>query len=195
MKIDTNQVYVKHLYYMVIVSIVLIGAINWGASAVGFNFVEILSNGLNSMFKSQIPFDKIIYVIVGLSGIFLAARFHTWLPFLGRTVLPGQLLELKTPENTNKVVTIQTEPNIKIVYWAALPKKNSSDPTPDVVMAYGDFSNSGVIMSDENGNASFPILVGSDYIVPSGKKIKRHIHYRELNLPYGMMGEVRTVYY
>ena len=88
-------------------------------------------------------------------------------------------------------VTIKTVPNVKIAYWAALPKGNN----PDVITAYDDYSNSGVVMSDSNGIAVLPILAGSSYIIPSGRKLDRHIHYRVFNKYYGMMDKLNTKYY
>jgi hypothetical protein len=50
-------------------------------------------------------------------------------------------------------------------------------------------------MSDNNGVSILSVKLVTDYIVPSNKLIKKHVHYRELDLEYGMMGEVQTVFY
>jgi uncharacterized membrane protein YuzA (DUF378 family) len=176
---------------MFLTAIVIIGALNWGTTAVGYNLVELLSNNLNGLLKTNYPFDKIIYIIVAICAILLASRRTTWLPFLGKSILPDSLVPLKIPEKTDMKVKIKTKPNVKIAYWAALPKGDN----PDVITAYGDFSNSGVVMSDSNGNVELPILAGSGYTVPSGYKIDRHVHYRILGKPYGMMGRIKTKNY
>jgi uncharacterized membrane protein YuzA (DUF378 family) len=192
---EQNKMY-KNFYWgtklrMGLTAIVIIGALNWGATAIGYNLVELLSNFVNQSLKTNYPLDKIIYVIVAICAILLASRRTTWLPFLGKSVLPDSLVQLKTPQKSDKKITIKTKPNSKIAYWAALPKGDN----PDVITAYGDFSNSGVVMSDANGVAELPILMGSAYTVPSGRKIPRHVHYRILGLPYGMMGRIKTEYY
>jgi uncharacterized membrane protein YuzA (DUF378 family) len=176
---------------MILTTIVIIGALNWGTTALGYNLVELLSKNLNGVLKTDYPFDKIIYIIVAICGILLASRRTTWLPFLGKSVFPESLVPLKTPVKSDMKVSIKTKPNVKIAYWAALPKGEN----PDVITAYGDFSNSGVVMSDSNGIAELPILVGSGYTVPSGRKIDRHVHYRVLDKPYGMMGKIKTKNY
>ena len=35
---------------------------------------------------------------------------------------------------------------------------------------------------------------GTGYIVPSGKYIKPHVHYRELKTEYSMIGPVETIF-
>ncbi|MDP2684921.1 MAG: DUF378 domain-containing protein [bacterium] len=49
--------------------LVLVGAIAWGGISVGFNLVELLTNGFNIV-------TRIIYGMVGLSGIYLL--FTMW---------------------------------------------------------------------------------------------------------------------
>jgi len=185
----------KLIYYqvklnMIITLLVIVGAINWGTSAMGYNLVQILSDNINRLFNSNISIDKYIYLLVMAAGIYLASKRDTWLPFLGVSVLPETLVPLKTPSNTNKTIKITTQPNSKIAYWAS-----SSKDVTDVKSAYGNYSNSGVVISDMNGDANLPISVGNDYIVPNGRKIKKHLHYRVLGLPYGMISNVETVYY
>ena len=93
----------------------------------------------------------------------------------------------------NKKIEVLVKPNTRIAYWSSIQKDSTN--IPDVVSAYDDFSNSGVVVSDNNGIAILSVKLGTDYIVPGNKLIKRHVHYRELDLEYGMMGEVQTVYY
>ena len=50
-------------------------------------------------------------------------------------------------------------------------------------------------MSDKNGIAELPIQEGSNYVVPSGNTIPRHVHYRIIGLPYGFMSKVKTIEY
>lgn len=176
---------------MLITAVVIIGALNWGTTALGYNLVQLLSNGVNRLLKTNLPIDKVIYIAVALCGVLLAMKKTTWLPFLGKTVFPDSLVPLNTPTKTDTKVTIKTKPNVKVAYWASLPKGE----LPDVVTAYSDYSNSGVVMSDANGIAELPVLAGSAYTVPSGRKISRHVHYRVLGKPFGMMGKVMTKYY
>jgi uncharacterized membrane protein YuzA (DUF378 family) len=178
---------------MVLMFLVIIGAINWGACTLGFNLVEAISKGINNIFHSKIPIDKIIYLTVALAGIWLANERDTWLPFLGNTVFPGSLVPLVQPIKSDTSITIKTKPNVKIAYWAALNKGD----TTNVYSAYGNYENSGVVMSDANGNAVLPIMTGTGYTIPSGEVLPRHVHYRMVNSSknYGMMGKINTVSY
>lgn len=179
--------------HMVLMSLVIIGAINWGACTLGFNLVEALSKGINNIFHSNLPIDRIIYLIVALAGIWLATKRDTWLPFLGKTVFPESLVPQVLPAKPDKIITIKTEPNVKIAYWAALNKGE----TTDVHLAYGNFENSGVVLSDANGEAKLPIMTGTGYTLPSGQVLPRHVHYRIVNSTKnrGMMSKINTVNY
>jgi uncharacterized membrane protein YuzA (DUF378 family) len=173
---------------------VIIGAINYGMTAFDYNIIEILSKEINQLINKQIYLDKIIYVIIAVSGLILMFNRTTWLPFLGTCVFPSKgLIPNKINNDGDKKIEVIVKPNTRIAYWSSIQKDSTN--IPDVVSAYDDFSNSGVVMSDNNGIAILSVKLGTDYIVPSNKKINKHVHYRELDLEYGMMGEVQTVYY
>ncbi len=183
-KMDENKT------HLILMAIVLIGAFNWSTTAFGYNIVKMLSDFINKQFNSSIPIDNIIYLIVGVCGLMLATRRNSWLPFLGKTVLPNSLIQLKTPANVNKKVQIKVKPNTKVIYWAASGKDNKQD----YKMAYGDYSNSGVVMSDSNGNAELLFAEGSGYKVPTGKTLSKHVHYRVVHSD-AMIGQINTVMY
>lgn len=188
---NMNKVYWKTKIHMICLALVIIGSINWGTTALGWNLVEILNSSINQLVGMNIPLNKVIYILVALAAIKLAIKRDNWLQFLGNAVLPGSLIPLKQNKG-DTVVEIKVRPNSRIAYWASLP---SDEKTPEVNKAYGDYSNSGVVMSDEKGIAKLTIQKGTDYIVPSGRVIKRHVHYRELDQAWGMVGPVKTKKY
>jgi uncharacterized membrane protein YuzA (DUF378 family) len=175
---------------MVVTAVVIIGAINWGATTLGYNLVEMLSKFINTSLKTDLPIDKAIYILVALCGISLAYKRTTWLPFLGKTILPGNLVTKQTPSKANKKIKVRVQPNAKVAYWAATGKDKNEQ---DVFDAYGDNSNSGVVMADDKGIAELPIIEGAGYKVPTGKRIPRHVHYRVIG--NSMMDRVRTAFY
>jgi hypothetical protein len=187
---DSNDKMPEIKINMILLSVVIIGSLNWGFTAFGYNLVQLLSEFINRQFNSSVPIDKFVYLMVALCAIILAYNRNTWLPFLGKTVLPEPLVPLRTPANPNKKVQIKTIPNSKIIYWAASGKNDKQD----YKLAYGDYSNSGVVMSDSNGNAELVFTEGSGYNVPSGKILPRHVHYRAM-LSNAIMGQVNTVNY
>lgn len=183
----------KSRNYIILMSLVIIGSVNWGAHALGYNIIDGISYKINQIFNSNIPINKIIYIIVAITGLWLASKKTTWLPFLGETVFPESLVPLKQPLNVDTTVKIKTKPNVKIAYWAALNKGDNID----VMSAYGNYENSGVVMSDDNGDALLPIMTGTGYTLPSGTVLPRHVHYRIVNYSdsCGIMGKIKTVYY
>ena len=198
--IQKTMKYNKKLFLINLICtfLVIVGGLNWGAHIFGVNLVEQISNLLNKLIAMitktnyNIKFNVVLYSLVFTSAVILASQKSTWLPFLGPSVLPNTIVPLKTPINYNKVGTINTKPNTKVAYWSSLP--NKTNDIPFVIDAYGDYSNAGVVMSDDNGVALLPILEGTNYYVPSGREIQKHIHWRLLH-DNGMMGPVRTYFY
>jgi len=189
---SANMVYFKTKFHMILMALVLVGALNWGTTALGYNLVEILSNQINRLIGSNVHLDKVIYIVVALAAISLSMKKTTWLPFLGYSAFPSKtFVPNKEPKKGGVTIEVKVRPNIRVAYWASLPKNY----TPLVEEAYGDFSNSGVVTSDGNGIAKLILQEGTSYIIPSGREINRHVHYRELDLPWGMMGDIKTKYY
>jgi uncharacterized membrane protein YuzA (DUF378 family) len=177
-------------FRMLLLILVIIGAYNWAAVAFDYNFVELLSSKVNP--SGSLHITKVIYIIVAVSAFLLAIRKDTWLPFLGWTVIPSSLVQLKSPpENADIKIKVNVKPNSKVMYWAAYGKGHSDQ---NVVDAYKDYSNSGVVMSDSNGVVELSIVEGGPYHVQY-KNLKRHIHYRVFGKLGGMLGPVKTIYY
>jgi hypothetical protein len=183
--------YLKVLVNMFVMFILIIASINWTLSAYNYNIVQNINNFINKIFKSNYPIDKGIYIFISIIGIYIAFKRDTWLPFLSETVLPDILIPLKVPTTYNKTITIQTEPNSKIIYWAALPHDN----IPDVSTAYEDYSNSGCVLSNNLGEAKLFIIEGSEYSVPFNSHLKKHVHYRIFNNNNNLLSKVHTIYY
>jgi uncharacterized membrane protein YuzA (DUF378 family) len=174
---------------MLLVALVLIGAFNWGTTAYGYNLVEMLSCYLQCLFNTTLDIHNYIYLVVAIAAVILALNRNTWLPFLGKTVVPNATLNLYAPGDANKVVLINVKPNSKVIYWAALGNSENQS----VHVAYDQYQNSGVVMSDSNGIAQLLIKEGHGYDLMWGRK-QKHIHYRVEHEDH-MLGEVKTVYY
>lgn len=190
----------QYVVHMILVALVLVGALNWGFHAFGYNLVEMLNRFLSGVFKRRLSLNTIIYVVVALSALVLAFRRDTWLPFLGDSVLPGAVV----PEKKNSgdtTVDVHVKPLAKVAYWAAKPdvdggadkSDGASSDVPKVRDAYAHFENSGVVIASDAGVATLVFNKGTSYIVPSGKEIKSHVHYREFGED-GMMGPVQSVF-
>ena len=181
----------KTKLHMFVTGLVIIGALNWGFEAAGMNLVQLLENTVNESTKSVSNIKMVVYSIIAFAGLYLALQRDTWLPFLGSTVLPMQLLAKGEPANATKTVKVQVLPHQHVVYWAALPKGDNVD----VNTAYGDYSNSGVTVADDNGVARLHVIEGSGYYLPGGTYLDRHVHYRVIGLEHGFMGPIHTIEY
>lgn len=185
--------YSAAVFHMILIALVLIGALNWGFHTFGYNLVEMLNRFLSGVFKRRLPLDRIIYVVVAISALILAFQRDTWLPFLGESVLPGAIMTLKT-NSGDTTVDVKVKSGTKVAYWAAKPETEPTEGTvPPVKAAYDDFENSGVVVANEQGVAKLVFNKGTSYVVPSGRKIESHVHYREFGED-GMMGPVKSVF-
>ena len=192
------------VFHMVLIAIVLVGALNWGFHTFGYNLVEMLNRFLSGVFKRRLPLDRVIYVVVAVSALILAFQRDTWLPFLGNSVLPGAVVPLKKNMG-DTTVDVKVMPGAKVAYWAAEPETklgatdkgasegNKADSVPLVRAAYDQFENSGVVVANDQGVATLVFNKGTSYIVPSGRKLESHVHYREFGED-GMMGPVKSVF-
>jgi len=187
----SSNIWMMTTIRMIAVAVLIAGGINWLFVAFGYNLVEWLSRSLSRVFRKQLPIDKLIYFIVGISAIVLAFDRTLWLPFLGKSVLPSVLIPVSGSSAGTEKVKVQVTPNTKVAYWAAKPGDNPETP---VIDAYGKYDNSGVVMSDASGVAILTFEKGTGYVVPSGKHLKSHVHYRELTDEYGMIGPIQTVF-
>ena len=164
----------------------VLGAINYLILAFfNINLIENLGNYTSNIITN------IIYILIGLSGIYQITRRDFYLPFLGKTVYPcGNLIE-KKPENATIKKNIKTAPNINIIYWAA---EYDDEIFKDPYVAYDKYANSGVVKSDSDGNALLEFRKPQGYNVPyKSKRINPHVHYREC-FTNGMLDSVKTLY-
>ncbi len=180
----SSKTYNYLLINMIMTGIIYFVALNSVSSHFGFNGLQKLDKAFG------FNISNFIYIITGVSLALLIFKKQTWLPFLGESVLPTTLVnETKNVGDTS--IKIKIKPNTKVAYWSSLPL---TEEKPDVQKAYGDYSNAGVSKSDSNGFATLTFNKGSGYVVPSGRFIKPHIHYRVLNEEWGMMGPIKTIY-
>ena len=166
--------------------ILILGAMNYLILAIfKINIICEISYKTHPMVK------YILYLIVGLAGLYQITRRDFYLSFLGKTVYPcGNLVEKKPADATIKK-TIKTTPNINVIYWAA---EYDDEIFKDPYVAYDKYANSGVVKSDENGNAVLEFRKPQGYKVPyKSKRLQPHVHYREC-FTNGMLDSVKTLY-
>lgn len=186
MNTDSKRLYIQKKINMVAIFLVLVGGINWLTAL--FMKRDAVATFLPKLLV------KIVYFAVGISALYLAFKRDVYLPFLGETVLPCAAFASRTPDNANQEVTINTLPNTKVIYWASEPKGDASGNIESWDVAYNDFANSGVSISDDKGKAVLRFRGNPQaYTVAYKGVIKPHVHFRICE-KYGMVGPVQTYY-
>jgi hypothetical protein len=164
----------------------------WVATiGIGSGILFILNSMLNMVDR-----DNAIVRLIALMGlvslVLLVLNRDTYLPFLAENFVPEKFLKLeeRMPKNPEQKITVKVAPNTKVIYWAADPGKEVNQTWQK---GYGKFENSGVVMSDANGNAIIPIVCPSRYIVHGYKILPKHVHYRSYNSNTQMLSRIQTV--
>ena len=173
--------------------LVLLGALNWGLIAVfDFNLVGEFSSIFG--YNARDTISRIIYLIVAMSAIVLMIQRDTYLPFLGKTVVPQPMNNyIPTGDLITKIVE-NLPANVKVIYWAALPSDKVVDNPED---AYGNYSNQGVTTTDTTGKATLSVQKPASYKIPSSYNpfkgtLEPHIHYRYWTSA-GMASRIYTI--
>jgi hypothetical protein len=142
---------------------------------------------------------KMIAIIVLISAIYISTNRNTYLPFLGKTVLPAILLQKElAPDGATHTHVINlghgVENGTRLIYWGA-ESTNKETVRNDPIEAYGNYSNSGIAtVQDQKATIYFncPDVYNTGTIYT--KTIDRHIHYRLIAPDSIMMSQVFTVY-
>lgn len=143
-------------------------------------------------------FIRIISLFVLISSIYISMNRNVYLPFLGTSVLPPILfMEDKVPSNATEkyILELNGVPDeTKVIYWGSLPNKDKNFIHKNPLVAYGDYSNTG-IATVKNQKAIIYYHCPTKYNVTMyNKTIDRHIHYRLVYKNNPMIGTVMTKY-
>ena len=166
--------------------LLILGAINFLLMGIfKLNLIEYIGNKIHNIITI------IIYLLIGLAGLYQVTRRDFYLSFLDKSVYPcGSLME-KKPEDATIKKNIKTKPNINIIYWAS---EYNDSIFEDPYLAYNKYANTGVAKSDNEGNAVLEFRKPQGYKVPYRNKILRpHVHYRECFYD-GMLDSVKTLF-
>ena len=138
--------YLKTKMYQMIFLLLLIGSLNWGTTALGYNFVEIIKNLLNNSLKMETYIDKIIYFLVALAGITLVMNRDLWSPcienFSSALIIPSApVLLIATPGVGAGSVNL---------YWSA-----SANATSYKIKARDQLNNTELYRTIDTNNLSY----------------------------------------
>ncbi len=170
--------------FMYATLLVIIGGINYLSIGI------LRHNIIQKVFANE-KIAEIVYILIGLSALYLAFKRDTYLPFLGEAVLPCDTLPLSIPKDATKKVAVQVKPNSKVIYWATEP--STTGEVTDYKAAYGHFLNSGVALSNAEGIAELQVREPQPYYVPYKGILPVHVHYRVCE-GNGFVGKVKTIF-
>lgn len=160
--------------------------------AMGLLFLSVIVIGIAWVIYSKSFVLKALGAVYITLVIFLMLDRDVFLPFLGETVFPKALLEPRVPKEATETVRVSlpgVADGTPVVYWAAEPSEQTME---DPWKAYSNYENAGVALVLLDA-VEFKVRPPGAYRVPSGRELKRHIHYRVFQTN-GMLGRVETVY-
>lgn len=157
------------------------------------------TTALLSASKGKLGLYQIVAISAGVAAILLIFQKDFWLPFLGDTILPAELIPVKDiKQEGGLTVQVDAPRHSKVIYWAAQSIGNLDTSTAiGPKQAYGDFSNSGVVLADDNNKATLHVHTPRGYTVekPTGKlTLPRHIHYRIADPTGARIGPVQSLF-
>jgi uncharacterized membrane protein YuzA (DUF378 family) len=157
------------------------------------NYLSIAAFRVNLIQRITVKegFAELVYFLIGVAALYVMFDRDTYLPFLGRSIFPCDVLRDTFPKDATKIVKIQVSPNSKVVYWASEP--SATGHIVDYKEAYEDYSNSGVSTSNNDGIAELKVRDPQPYYVPFKGLLMPHIHYRVCDGD-GTLGKVKTIF-
>jgi uncharacterized membrane protein YuzA (DUF378 family) len=182
----------KVTLYLILKIIVLIGALNWGLIAINKNYNLVENISLIFPNSYQLIVQRIIYMIIFLSAVYVMIQRKTYLPFLDISVVPvSRFLSESKQKDFELEIVINAKGGSKVIYWASNKKVNKDEKLSDHEEAYGKFENSGISIVDNEGKAKLYVRCPQKYYVMYNKILPQHVHYRIVT--DGRLGEIKTV--
>ena len=165
-----------------------------------YNYVALLCSALllayqgvteQHAIKNQ-AVRRVVYVLLGLSALYMGSRRDYYLPFLGDCVFPaGVMVNESQPAEATAFVEVKVPPKAHVVYWAAEPGTKLTLPWT----AYKKYANSGTTTANIEGKATLRVRRPQAYFKPGlyKKVLQPHVHYR-YQLTGGMYSRIYTTY-
>jgi hypothetical protein len=176
-------------------------AVNWVPKALVLGYALLgATTAFFSVGKGKLGLYQIAALSAGVAAVLLIFQKDFWLPFLGDTVLPLDLIPVKDiKQEGGLTLQVDAPRHSKVIYWAAQSIGNLDISTAiGPKQAYGDYSNSGVVLADDNNKATINVHPPRGYTVEKplrGKMtLPRHIHYRVADPTGAWIGPVQTIF-
>lgn len=178
--------YWKAKAYAIAMVLLIVGGLNWGVkSFMGKDLISYLTG-------KNVLLANLLFGAVGVAALLIGLHRDSYLPFLGKTLVPCEVLKAQTPENADMSVDVLVDPGTKVLYWASEPANKDLHGINDWRHAYLAYRNAGVVVADNSGVATLKVRKPQPYTVPIKGELTPHIHYRTC-MGEGMLSRVVTV--
>lgn len=152
--------------YLFCIIIVILASINWGiVGTFNVNLFEVLIHNKNIRY--------IIYMLIGLSALFLCFQKSLWSPEQAESLLPNKIIPIKEPIKYTHIIKIKAKDGKKIVYW-----------TDDDV-------NYGAVISEKDNFARIKLDIDNEDKNKTKNKPKK-LYYRKYNSD-NKIGQVKII--
>lgn len=178
--------FLRHKLYALAILLLVIGGVNAGLLALTG------TDPVSTLFGKRSLVTNGIFLSVGLAALSIAFFRDSYLPFLGSTVIPCDILQVHVPEGADTDVGVLVAPGAKVLYWAAEPANEELAHLQDWKQAYLGFRNAGVAAADSDGRVSLRVRKPQGYTVPLKGELAPHVHYRVCEGSH-QLGRVQTV--
>lgn len=178
--------FLQHKLHALAILLLVIGGVNAGLLALTG------TDPVRSLFGTKSLVTNGLFLAIGLAALSIAFFRDSYLPFLGSTVIPCDVLQPHVPEGANTEVRVHVKAGDKVLYWASEPANDDLAHVKDWKQAYLGFRNAGVAVSDSDGQATLRVRKPQGYTVPLKGELAPHVHYRICDGSH-MLGTVQTV--
>jgi hypothetical protein len=172
---------------MFIIIVIIFGFINSILTLFNYNLIEIISNNINKILNTNQPFDKLFYIIIIVSVIYIIINPDILLVFLCKTQDLFKSLSYNIIPLKKINISIRTLPNSKIELWFNKNKdeiKNTkyilTIEKDGYIKKLDELKNSKYILtSDKDGYINIPIL--DNNIIKSENDGILNIYYKVID--------------
>jgi uncharacterized membrane protein YuzA (DUF378 family) len=178
--------FLRQKLHALAILLLVIGGVNAGLLALTG------TDPVRALFGTKSLVTNGIFLSVGLAALSIAFFRDSYLPFLGSSVVPCDVLQAHTPEGADAEVRVVVAPGAKVLYWASEPANEELAHVQDWKQAYLGFRNAGVAVADADGRAALRVRKPQGYTVPMKGELAPHVHYRVCEGSHHL-GRVETV--
>jgi len=156
----------KHhnIIYLFCLIVVILASINWGiVGAFNISLFEVVIGNKN--------IRQVIYMVIGLSALYLCFQKSLWFPEYAESMLSDKLVDIKNLIKYTHIIKIKAKNGKKIIYW-----------TDDNI---NDNKNCGAAISEKDNFARIKLDIKD-----KSKQVK--LYYRKCNAN-NKIGEVKII--